>query len=356
MSYAAFDLKRKSAIENRLLIKIDTSKGAGATSTSGFQLLLPALNTSFSLYINWGDNTRTIANYSSTSQVAVNHTYAQPGIYTLEILTNSDRDNFAQNADSIKILEINHNSRFKNFSFTNCPSLTKVLAKDNKIRTVGFFGCTNFNQNINSWKVKEIVITGCFSNCTNFNQPLNNWDLSLCTSLYHFFLRASNFNQQIGNWNIGLVNTLQSTFEGATNFNQPLNDWDVGNVTNMLFLFWKASNFNQPLNNWASKIGKVTTMQGAFRDAIAFNQDISSWVTYLNINVNLDSFMMGKSSANYNYQFYDNWLIAMAARNWSARSAAKLMHFGTIKYSSAAVSARNTLVAAGWTITDGGMI
>ena len=43
-----------------------------------------------------------------------------------------------------------------------------------------FLDKCDFNENINSWNVKNVTNMGeIFSGCSVFNQPLNNWDVCI---------------------------------------------------------------------------------------------------------------------------------------------------------------------------------
>ena len=142
-------------------------------------------------------------------------------------------------------------------------------------------------------------------------------------------------------------------FENAISFNHYLG-WNVSKVTNMLYMFRNATSFNQDISGW--DVSKVTNMQAMFQNASSFNQDISGWVSIMHKNVNLNYyFMFGKTSANYNATYLANFIIAMAAKDWTGRTTDKVVHFGSIKYDSSASSAVSALQADGWTITSGGV-
>ena len=149
---------------------------------------------------------------------------------------------------------------------------------------------------------------------------------------------------------MSLVTITNNMFNGASSFNRDINKWDVSKVVQMVNFFRGAASFNQELSSW--DVSKVTNMDGMFRDATAFNKDISAWK--FNVNVNLTSFMGGKS--NYNPIFYDRLLQNLANKDWTARTRSKVLDMGTNKYTAAGVAHRATLVSKGWTITDGGLV
>ena len=99
-----------------------------------------------------------------------------------------------------------------------------------------------------------------------------------------------------------------------------------------------------------------------FKGAFNFNQDISNWnFSSINSAVNMQQFMLSKSSANYDATYYDNLLIKWA----SSPSVGGLqpniigtIDMGTIKYTANGASARASILAnnKAQTINDGGQI
>jgi hypothetical protein len=113
-----------------------------------------------------------------------------------------------------------------------------------------------------------------------------------------------------------------------------INDWDTRRVTTAIEMFNYQTGFNQPIGHW-----DVSAISG-----FSFNNTGTT-----------AGFMFGKTSDDYSSANYDALLIG-----WSSRTVRPnlLINFGTIKYTSAAVSARNVLTSApnNWTIIDGGLI
>jgi surface protein len=240
----------------------------------------------------------------------------------------------------------------------------------------GMFDRVSFNQPLSNWDTKKatsmfamfinnpifnqdvshFITSGCtnmyyiFYNCSQFNQDISSWDVSKVTTWGQGFRGASKFNQNIGNWVMSAVTDMEYMFDGATNFNNgddpSISGWTTSNVDDMQWMF-RNTKFNQPIGSWDTK--KVITMERMFENC-SFNQDISNWI--ITGVTNFNNFMSGKSPSNYNYEYYDNLL-----NSWSQQNVKTglTLSMGTIKYSSAGVSGRNTLVNTyGWTITDGG--
>jgi len=82
------------------------------------------------------------------------------------------------------------------------------------------------------------------------------------------------------------------------------------------------------------------------------NQSLS-WIDFSSARL-LNSFMQGKSSANYDYQYYDELLIKWDSELDVPNMTSLTIDMGTIQYSSAGSSAHASLVAKGLIITDGG--
>ena len=151
------------------------------------------------------------------------------------------------------------------------PDLSKVTSMERM-----FFGCTSFNQPLNSWDVSKVTyMSNMFSGCTSFNQPLNSWDVSKVTYMSNMFSGCTSFNQPLNSWDVSKVTYMSGMFSGCASFNQPLNNWDVSQVTCMSGMFSGCASFNQPLNNW--NVSKVTDMNAMFSGCTSFNKSLNSW-------------------------------------------------------------------------------
>jgi surface protein len=123
-----------------------------------------------------------------------------------------------------------------------------------------FYGCTSFNQNLNSWSTTAFVNTAAtFYGCTVFNQPMNSWDISNITDTHQMFQAATAFNQDLSSWNTTKVTTMSNMFSVATAFNQDISSWDIRNVTDFTgFMTGKTpstfstANLDAIYNGWSS--------------------------------------------------------------------------------------------------------
>ena len=125
----------------------------------------------------------------------------------------------------------------------------------------------------------------------------------------------------------------------------------------MSYMFTNNVAFNRPI---AWNTSTVTNMTSMFKNAIGFNQNLSalnvSAVTTFGSNTDMtDQFMTLKTFNNFSYQNYDALLIGWASRPVLPN---KIISFGTVKYSAAAIAARLVLTSSpnNWTIIDGGQI
>ena len=122
-------------------------------------------------------------------------------------------------------------------------------------------------------------------------------------------------------------------------------------------MFRGASSFNQNISSWNTS--NVTTMNAMFNSAINFQSALNTW--QFSGVINLFNFMINKTGGNsYNTTNYDNLLIQWDALvTATTLDAARTTNMGGAKYNdspSAGGVARAALIAAGWTIVDGGAV
>jgi hypothetical protein len=103
---------------------------------------------------------------------------------------------------------------------------------------------------------------------------------------------------------------------------------------------------------------RVANATDMFNYQTGFNQPINNWnisgVTIFNSTGLTTGFMFGKTFNDYSTTNYDALLVGWASRSVKPNI---FIDFGTIKYTSAATSARAVLTSApnNWTIVDGGL-
>ena len=223
----------------------------------------------------------------------------------------------------------------------------------------------SFNQPLNNWDVSKVVRFGyMFYGNTAFNQPLNNWNPASAADMEGMFWEANNFDQNIGTWNVSNVTKMDNMFRrntaAAGGFNNggsdSIKDWNVTNVRRASSMFANRRSFTQPLTNWnIANIGlfpyngPTPTLVEPTSPGSAFSPTA---YTQAQQRGALTNFMQGKTFSDYSTTNYNALLIAWASRSSQPAISA---NFGTIRYTAAATTARDTVLRGqrGWSIADG---
>ncbi|TVR38310.1 MAG: BspA family leucine-rich repeat surface protein [Cryomorphaceae bacterium] len=234
--------------------------------------------------IAWGDGV--IENYAGQgSELSVEHTYADTGVYTIEVSGTYPRSRFNESGDKFKIIEIVHwgDIEWQSFesAFRGCENLAMVADDVPDLSGVNdlsymFWGVDSINPSISNWDVSTITnMENMFTAASSFNQPIGNWDVSNVTDMSCMFCANQLFNQPLNSWDVSNVVDMASLFGSAWSFNQPLDQWDVSSVTDMSGMFQGTQSFNQPIGNW--NVSNVESMSQMFMNASAFNQPLDDW-------------------------------------------------------------------------------
>ena len=272
---------------------------------------------SINFTIDWGDGSAkdTVTAYDDDlGEGAIDHVYGTADTYTIKLAGTIKGLRFNNGGDKAKIKTITQWGTLDistTYAFYGCSALTisaadapTISATDMEgafqsctaLTTLGeggslwdvktsardleqmFYGCTNFNADIDDWDMSSIThIGGMFTNCTNFNQDLNSWDVSNVTSFSATFSNAVAFNGNISSWDPGEALTMQYMFNNAEAFNQDISGWDVSKNVIFHSMFKQTEAFNADIGAWV--LTSATTLQSMFDGAHAFNQDISDWDT-----------------------------------------------------------------------------
>jgi surface protein len=373
------------------------------------------LRTMFQGQPNFNQNisTKVITRQDGTSYIA----WDTSNVNDMAFILNAGTDNignFNQNISNWNTSKVTTlRAMFQTQPYFNQDISTKVVTRQNGtsyiawdtsnvtdmafMLTAGSGNAGQFNQNIGNWNTSKVTLMNSMLFAqVNFNQDISTkvvtvsgasyiaWDTSNVTSMafmFGGFFTDGKFNQNIGNWNTNKVTTITQMFVGQPYFNQDISTkqvtvsattysaWSVSAVTNMEYLFYcydpitsgrLAGSFNNggstSINNWDTR--RLTGATDMFNYQIGFNQPIGNWnisgVTTFSSTGLTTGFMFGKTFNDYSTANYDALLIGWATRNVRPN---QLLNMGTIKYTSAAVSARNTLTSApnNWTIIDGGL-
>jgi surface protein len=236
---------------------------------------------------------------------------------------------------------------------TDTPNLTNVVDVSSMFR-----GVVNLTGNFSGWDTSRVNnFYLMFYAATNFSQDLDSWKVSSATNMQQMFDGATNFNGSLSGryWTTTGVN-LSYFLRNATKFNQPLHSWNTSGIANLRSTFQNAVAFNQDLSSWDTS--QVTMFIDTFNGASAFNQDLSSRsITGLTTANSMTNILNGTNLSNSHYN------AALIARANQLSGLATVQNptaipaqYGGCNVANATqgIADRATLVASGWTITDGG--
>ena len=323
----------------------DSSFADNAKFQKGQPLALYPVDASCDIAIDWGDGNKcgqwgdgsdSVLCCDNSLVFNLNHTYTEPGEYTIRIKGNykfigrSDKDNLlyikphlkevksfgpvglgessfkeAINLARLSDVDIPDSSQLSSMNrmFENAESLNKnddpwIIPLENwdvsNVQSMdSTFSGSTFNQPIGKWNVTNVTdMNSMFFKNIYFNQPIDTWNVSHVTNMSNLFCEAASFNQPLSSWDVSNVDSMHEMFHGAVAFDQPIENWNVSNVTNMGYMFCDATSFNQPIGNW--KVSKVTDTVHMFENAKAFNQplkwDVSNVENLANMFSNASSF------------------------------------------------------------------
>lgn len=280
-----------------------------ATGTSNANTYRIYFNSAFSGNILWGDG---ITEVKSGVSSILSHIYAIPGIYEITLIPNPGsvahirlRDDFPK---LMKFIDFGTNCKLASYCFQNCinADLSEVIGLP----------------------ILEGESTfGLFQNFKGYPSINNSelWDFGKVTSMFSFLNNS----------------TINSPFNINSNV-----------LTDASYFLFAANSMIAKINLNAPNL---ITFTNAVMNNTAFNQDISTWV--INKNANITSFAQGKTFTNFSAENYDKAL-EMFKNTFvgTGRTTAKSTNFGTIKRTALGTVMRDSLVADGWTWTDGGQI
>ncbi len=274
--------------------------------------------------IYWGDGSTSTNSYANRE-----HTYSTGGTYNIKIAGQISDLNFDDYASAVYKLIAFGKETFNAIRFQNCLNLSTSDLKD-------------------TLKINGISLNNLFRDCTSITTIpfINEWDVSSVTSMRHTFNGVTSFNDSLSNWDVSNVTDFRYCFAYTSSYNTSVNAWDTSSATDMRVMF-AFSAYNQSLSNFDTS--NVTLMTSMFQSNTAFNQELD-W-DFSSIT-DMSNFMAGKSAANYDATKYDTILENC---NLGGQSNVTL-GMGSVEYTSAATSDRNTLrsFSRRWTITDGG--
>jgi hypothetical protein len=291
-----FGKKSVADTSNAYITTWDTTK----TGSPSNQIVIPVRgNWFYDCTIDWGDGV--VESYTTSSVIDFTHTYSTGGVYTVTITGTFPAIYFNNGGDKLKLTSIIQNGN-PNWSGEHIGA---------------YYGCTNLTS-LPSDMIMDYVVNGenMFYNTKLTGLP-NGCTLKNLTN---------------GNYMFRGVNTL--TLPDSITFE---------NLTSGVFMFFSATCPTLPAN---LMLNNLTNGAHMFR-GVAMSGDVPSGVSLSKLTNGLLLF----SSANFNTQSYSDLLVRMEAANPNNTIT---FNAGTSKYNTSAVSARNSLIARSWTITDGG--
>jgi len=286
---------------------------------------------------DWGDGTITATGNT--------HAYTNSGVYTVKIDGVVDDWSYGLNGgDKDKITNINNIGEFllSEESFSACQNLELCVGGTYKTVPSGYIrNAFNFCPNL---RFDSDVVFDFNGSDSTTNSTLQ---------LFNLNNGGNGVNVKVTYTNAVMLN-CRSDFRQAKSFNSVVDFSNIPVVGLSQFFESNAAINTLPINLDTSQCATFSRM---FLNATAFNKDVSLW-DYSSAT-NISRFMEGKSSTNYDYQYYDNLLI-----KWDSDPSVGGLDFGkltnltvgmgTIQYSSAGASAHASLVTKGLIITDGG--
>jgi len=376
-----------------------TWKTNNTGSSNDNQIMLPLTNTgTYNFVVEWGDGSSdTITSYT---QPEVIHTYSTPGTYNVTMNGVITGFRFNNGGDAEKIIDISEflaltiidNAAFYgcanlnisatdaptiaggdlSYMFRGCSLLTNINPDEWDTSSVTnmsymFNSCSKFNQQVSSLNTSNVIdmsnmfyscllfnqslsfdtakvenMAAMFRNCYVFNQPLS-FDTSSVEDMGGMFHTCWEFNQPLS-FDTSSVEDMESMFYNCNEFNQALT-FNTVNVIDMSNMFYSCTSFNQPIN---FNTINVTNMENMFTACFTFRQDLGG----LNITSLTNAAEMLRP-CNIDRENYDKLLIGWAAQTEQPNVTLNVNNL--TNYSAGApATARASLVANGWTITDDG--
>jgi len=321
--------------------------------------------------VDWGDGSPIETFLAILVNEQIEHTYSQPGTYTVSISRDFHRILFNGTGDAQKLLAVLNWGNLKwssmNSAFEGCSNLTIEAADLPNLTDVTdlsemFKGATSVNSGLENWDVSSVTnMSSLFNGATNFNGDISGWGVQNVTSFSGMFKGATSFNKNIGGWNTASALGMDGMFQDATSFNRYIGNWDVSKVKGFMYMFQNATAFNQDIGKW--DISGADSVAYMFSGATSFDQDLGDW----NIS-NLSNFSRPASIAGANLMFdgvtlstenYDKLLIGWNTLNTAAGETAIPTDIrfsgGNSTYCAGASAKASLLSNKRWTITDGGV-
>lgn len=306
------------------IIKIDTTKiSSGSTGASSFKIPLINFGTT-NIKVEWGDGTYEYIRSWNQSSLLKN--YATGGVYTIRIYGHIYNWVFQTETDRLKLLEVNQWGEFKsnhNNCFDQCSNLT-IIANDFEWFNNNLINGSYYFQNC---RIAELPTTASFDN------------LEVADFMFY-------------------KNRLKSlppsmTLNKLVNGSSMLRDNLIESLPPLMTLSNLKNGSSMLRNNKLVVLPDNLIFQNL---ELASAVLMDNMMTDLPIGMTLSLMTSGLlclGGNKINTIRYSQLLIDLNNLNYNNNIT---FGGGLSQYNSTAVSARNALIARGWTITDGGLI
>ena len=275
--------------------------------------------------IDWGDGNITTTETS--------HEYLVAGQYTIEISDVVTDWRFNGVGDVTKILNVS------NWGGFSSPLLDRIFTK-----------CSNLDITASD-EVFLLTATAYFRECSSLVN-ISPMDTSLVDSFFTMFFKCNSFNSVV-DFDTSVGTNFGSMLRECTVFNKAVTI-DTSLATDMNAMFRQSPRYNQPITFTTPLVANMT---GMFHSATDFNQPLDH-LDFSSVT-NISNFMAVKNDLNYSATNYDallqKWDNAVGGLVF-ANMVNVNIGMGTIKYTAAAVVARDSLINKGFIIADGGQV
>lgn len=350
------------------------------SGVSGSAIHIPVSSSySYNYDVDW-DNDGVFDDLSVTDSIT--HIYSGPSQFIIRIRGTFPAIVFGNSIVENDILGVQQWGTivFKDFTcaFEDCGSLDIQATDKPTFDTTVNVSCRNafkgtnmlFNPSgMNNWDMSSVTdMSGMFRN-SFISTGVSSWDVSSVSNMSEMFWGAVNFiNEDLSAWDVSNVNNMSDMFR-LTDFVGDISTWNVSSVTDMSRMFMSKSNLTSSgtgldLMNW--DVSSVTSMESMFQsitdvsDLNIANWNVASTVnmrrmfTGTNLDLNLGNWDINSvtnmsemlNGTNMSIANYDSTLIG-----WAQNTHQMNVNLGALNLEYCdAISARNQLLADGWTI------
>ena len=269
----------------------------------GLTITLPVSGTGLNITVDWGDGTtkETITTEYPT------HTYAQAGIYEIEVAGNCPEWGKISYQEFMAFGETSRNYTYAKYLtnviqlgelnatkyiFAKCENLTsfkgeKLVSPNTfaNVNTMGymFWGCTNLKEiDLTNFDTKDVTdMNRMFSGCQSLVElDLTSLDTSKVTDMNETFGYCKNLETlNISNLKTDLVKKMTYMFAGCVKLKTlDFSSFNTSNVTNMEWMFGNCANLEK-LDLRSFNTSKVINMSLMFNNCGAKTIDVSTFDT-----------------------------------------------------------------------------